>query len=389
MTSDNIQRLLSRATLGDAEAQNSLGMCYLNGEGVRQSDVEAIRWFSKAANLGLAVAQYNLATCYDEGYGVPQNSAEAAKWYHKAAEANRIYQNPSASNEELTEILEEDIPGRKEGSEEELDKAVSELTSLIGLHSVKTEVDNLISVAKVQKLRQEQGLPTANQSLHLVFTGNPGTGKTTVARIIAKIYKELGFLSKGHLVETDRSGLVGRYVGETALKTKTVIDEAIGGVLFIDEAYTLVKEGNDFGQEAIDTLLKDMEDHRSNLVVIVAGYTNEMKRFIASNPGMSSRFNHYILFEDYKPEEMVKIFELNCKKAQYELSGEAKEQLLTYFRSIDIATIGNGRGARNLFELATVQMARRITSGGVVQDQDLQTITSQDIIGAINTLQSI
>ena len=173
----------------------------------------------------------------------------------------------------------------------------------------------LVGLMQMQLQREKQGLKTVPVSQHLVFSGNPGTGKTTVARILAQLYKEIGVLSSGHLVEVDRSGLVAGYVGQTAIKTQEKIDEAIGGVLFIDEAYTLVKEqSNDFGQEAIDTLLKAMEDNRRNLIVIVAGYTNEMNKFIESNPGLKSRFNKYIEFPDYSLCELEQIFTNMCKQ---------------------------------------------------------------------------
>ena len=214
--------------------------------------------------------------------------------------------------------------------------------------------------------------------------GNPGTGKTTVARCVARIYKCLGLLSKGQLVETDRSGLVAGYVGQTAIKTQEVIQSAIGGVLFIDEAYTLSNGGaNDFGQEAIDTLLKAMEDHRDDLVVIVAGYDDLMGDFIHSNPGLESRFNRYIHFEDYSADQMFSIFESLCSKNQYELSYDAEDAVKSYFSNVDISAIGNGRGARNLFEKVVTQQAKRIEKTSGDENIDLQLITGVDISSAV------
>ncbi|MEI3407011.1 MAG: AAA family ATPase [Christensenellales bacterium] len=188
---------------------------------------------------------------------------------------------------------------------------MEQLDSLIGLESVK-EVRSLINLIKVRAMRKEHDLKVMDMSFHMVFTGNPGTGKTTVARLVAKIYKKLGFLSKGQLIETDRSGLVAGFVGQTAGKVTDVVNSALGGILFIDEAYALARKGmdNDFGDEAIDTLVKLMEDHRDDLVVIVAGYTDEMHDFLTSNPGLISRFNKYIDFPDYTDDELMAILEM-------------------------------------------------------------------------------
>ena len=203
---------------------------------------------------------------------------------------------------------EEKIPPK-----ENIEDLKKELSSYIGLSAVKAEVENLINMATVYGMRREHGLPTADMSLHMVFSGNPGTGKTMIARFMARVYHSLGILSKGQLIEVDRSGLVAGYVGQTAIKTSKVLEKAKGGVLFIDEAYTLTsKEGNDFGYEAGDTILKAMEDNREDLVVIVAGYIDRMEGFIDSNPGLQSRFNKYLHFADYSAEEMTDIFLMQC-----------------------------------------------------------------------------
>ena len=260
-----------------------------------------------------------------------------------------------------------------------------ELDDLIGLESVKKEVRSLANFVKLQKQREAKGLKTAKVSYHLVFYGSPGTGKTTVARIIGRIYKDLGVLKKGHTVETDRSGLVAKYLGQTALKTDTVVQQAIHGVLFIDEAYALVPEdgnGQDYGQEAISTLLKRMEDYRDSLVVIIAGYKDEMQRFIDSNPGLQSRFNRYIDFPDYTGGELTDIFKMYMKKNQYTLSSDAE----TYLRErFDYAVahkdrnFGNARYARNVFEKSIQQQANRLEGKTNLSKEELTELTVADL----------
>ena len=281
---------------------------------------------------------------------------------------NKVTQNLNASKNNLDNIAE----------------ILRELNSLIGLKKLKSEINNLIDFLKIQQKRQELGLSRVPITLHLVFYGSPGTGKTTVARLIGKIYQELGILKKGHCIETDRSGMVAQYVGHTAQKTDDLIKLALDGVLFIDEAYTLKPEnaGNDFGQEAIDTLLKRMEDYRDRLVVIVAGYPNEMSRFIQSNPGLQSRFTRYFTFEDYQPVELLAIFQKICDTNHYQLDKQAKKALLTKFTKLyhqRDKDFGNGRLVRNLFEKTIEKQATRLTKLSQLNKNNIVTIMPEDI----------
>jgi AAA+ superfamily predicted ATPase len=264
---------------------------------------------------------------------------------------------------------------------------IEDLNALIGLQQVKKEVTTMKNFIEVNRRREEAGMKTPPISYHCVFTGNPGTGKTTVARIVAGIYKELGILQKGHLVETDRSGLVAEYVGQTAVKTNKVIDSALDGVLFIDEAYSLVGAGNeDFGKEAIATLVKRMEDDRDRLVVILAGYEDEMQQFIDSNPGLRSRFNRYIHFEDYTADELKQIFLGMLKKYDFVMQ-EQGEQILTQHLEQCIANkgkdFGNARYVRNLFERTIKAQAVRLAEQSENDKPQLATITADDVTAAI------
>ena len=256
-----------------------------------------------------------------------------------------------------------------------------ELASLIGLDSVKKEIKTLANLVQVQQAREENGLKNATMSYHLVFTGNPGTGKTTIARIIAAIYRDLGILKKGHLVETDRSGLVAGYLGQTAVKTNAIIDEALDGVLFIDEAYSLSEDNDSYGREAISTLLKRMEDDRDRLVVVLAGYTDEMKQFIESNPGLESRFNRYIDFPDYSEEELMQIFMKQVEKFEYEVDEDAlaivKEAIHDNYINKD-EQFGNARFVRNMFEKILANQANRLAKEQEMSPEKLRRIVSSD-----------
>lgn len=260
--------------------------------------------------------------------------------------------------------------------------STSELDALVGLASVKEEIKTLSNFIKIQQKRKEQGLKSSSVSYHCVFTGNPGTGKTTVARIVAQIYKDLGILSKGHLVETDRAGLVAEYVGQTAVKTNKIIDSALDGVLFIDEAYSLIGTGQDYGKEAIATLLKRMEDNRDRLVVILAGYSKEMQDFINTNPGLQSRFNRYIEFPDYSAEELLQIFEKNVEKFDYKLQNEVRQAMKEFFHNAvenKDANFGNARFVRNIFEKTLEKQANRLSTDPDLDTNELTLITLADL----------
>jgi AAA+ superfamily predicted ATPase len=273
-----------------------------------------------------------------------------------------------------------------------LDELINELNGLIGLPEVKRDVQELVNFLKIQQLREAKGMPTTPISKHLVFYGNPGTGKTTIARLLADIYKSLNVLSKGHLIETDRAGLVAGFVGQTALKVHEVVSKALGGILFIDEAYTLNGDGQDFGAEAIDTLLKLMEDNRNDLIVIVAGYTGKMAKFLASNPGLKSRFNKFLSFEDYSPEQLQEIFIRFCEKENFKLTSESKDKALRIFKilcEVKDETFGNARLARNIFEICVKNQANRIIQMNEITEEILLTIESVDIPGELEINSSI
>ena len=290
---------------------------------------------------------------------------------------------PQQPKEEERDSERNAVPEHEPVFEEQQKSPMRQLNDLIGLRQVKSELQSLTRFIEVNQKRKEAGLRVAAISYHCVFAGNPGTGKTTVARILAGIYRQLGILKKGQLIETDRSGLVAEYVGQTAVKTNKMIDRAIGGVLFIDEAYPLAQGGeNDYGREAIATLLKRMEDERDRLVVILAGYTNEIEQFINSNPGLRSRFNRYVHFDDYTEEELFQIFILQAQKYDYHLDNEAKGALRSLLhekvenRQKDF---GNARYVRNLFESVIENQAVRLSSNKETDKESLAIITKADI----------
>ncbi len=316
------------------------------------------------------MTERSMRSIADDFWGAPRTE-KADKTEEKQPE------KPQAAQPAEPEKKEE-----KEEAPEKIEDLKAELAGYIGLESIKKEVNNLINMVTVHKMRAEHGLPNVDMSLHMVFSGNPGTGKTMIARLMARIYKSLGILSKGQLVEVDRSGLVAGYVGQTATKTTEVIQKALGGVLFIDEAYALNSNSeNDFGQEAIDTLLKAMEDNRDDLVVIVAGYDGLMDRFIHSNPGLESRFNRYLHFDDYTLDEMIAIFEMQCRKGCYELDETAQEAARAQIEKENTNSIsfGNARGIRNIFERVLVAQANRLAGMENVTREDLMKITAEDI----------
>ena len=349
MTKDAIDQIFDRARHGDVFAQALMGQILCEGKYVQQDRQNGIGWLRNAAQCNCMYAKELI------------NELLSAPMQGTVNDSRGIQQAGAA----------------KDGVDN-----LAELKSLIGLERVKQDVDSLRNLIKIQAMREQQGLPNTSVSYHCVFSGNPGTGKTTVARIVAGIYKELGILKKGHLVEVDRSKLVAEYVGQTAPKTNKVIDEALDGVLFIDEAYSLVGEGSDYGSEAIATLLKRMEDDRDRLVVILAGYTDEIKEFIDSNPGLQSRFNRYIQFDDYSTEELTEIFKRNLRKSRYKIKRDAFEKLQSVIGCAVASrdkNFGNARYVRNLFEKVVQNQANRLSRMDSIDNDELSIITREDI----------
>ncbi|MES2794593.1 MAG: AAA family ATPase [Bacteroidota bacterium] len=298
----------------------------------------------------------------------------------------KLSQQKPLENVKATHVAENDT----------LEKVMAELNQLIGLDEVKESIAELINLLKVQKIREAQDLENIESSLHSVFLGPPGTGKTTVARLVGRIYKHLGYLPKGHVVETDRAGMVAGYVGQTALKVAELVTQSLGGVLFVDEAYSLTPEdgGKDFGSEAVDTLLKRMEDHRKELAVIVAGYTVPMKQFVESNPGLRSRFNRFYMFNHFEPGQLMQIFEIYASKAHFTVTPEAKILLTETFQLLYEKRdegFGNARVVRNLFEKCVMNQASRVVRyhSSVLDTTTLKNIGEADVPDPQDTVKQV
>lgn len=339
-------------------------------ESIRETMQKALQTLANAdVNAKASDGHEDFLVCLAiHGYSREYEQQYRVMMHRIASVVAKVDDEVTASESEWLSTILSDEQEEASASQEETiaPLAIDRLDEMIGLETVKTSIHSLNNYICMMQKRQEAGMKTPAMSYHCVFTGNPGTGKTTVARILAGIYKDLGVLQKGHLVETDRSGLVAEYVGQTAVKTNKIVDKALDGVLFIDEAYALNQGGSeDYGKEAIATLLKRMEDNRDRLVVILAGYTDEIEQFINSNPGLRSRFNRYICFPDYSAEELFDIFLLQTPKNDYVLSEEARDCLKKHFEA-KIAQkskdFGNARYVRNLFEKTIEMQANRLAS---------------------------
>lgn len=381
------------AKQGNVDAQCNIGFIYLFRLGESdQHSREALRWYRKGAKRGYDHAQWCVGLIYLDGRGVTRDVGEALRWFRKAAAQSTVYAEklsalettspPNQGDAEMSEALRESMTSP--GGNERLQAALEKLDAMIGLAAVKEQIRSLVNLARAQDRWRAAGMRIMPVSLHLVFTGNPGTGKTSVARLVGEIYAALGLLKTDHVVEVDRGGLCGGYLGQTALKTAECIDKALDGILFIDEAYALARGGAagrdyDYGLEAIDTLLKRMEDDRERLAVIVAGYTEPMKHFIGSNPGLQSRFTRYIEFPDYSAGELIEIFIARCSEAGFVFGAGTKKriiQVITALHSGRDVNFGNARVIRTLFEATMERQAARLNHD---EDADSTLLQPDDI----------
>jgi AAA+ superfamily predicted ATPase len=399
---DGVKSLTPQAAEGLAECQGDLylnGLCDLDAPGAEALShhaghlhLDGLRSISRQVAQHLAAHRgtgLNL-----QGLGLMTGSVkEILRQYRGSLYAPGVDNTPPAKLGTSTgsQSGERDkIANAGDTTHHLLTQARADLEKLVGLAGVKKEISDLIQFLRTQRLRTSQGLKAAEISRHLVFSGNPGTGKTTVARIVGQIYKAAGFLSRGHTVEVDRSALVAEYIGQTAVKTLKACKRSMGGVLFIDEAYSLAPpdhHGSDFGKEAIDTLLKFMEDNRDDVVVIVAGYPAKMEAFLNANPGMQSRFNKRITFENYTPDELLLILKRMCDEGEYVLSDDAETAALAVFTDeCEVAddSFGNARYVRNSFEQALLEHGQRMGQLESPTRNDLQTLTAEDFIGDID-----
>lgn len=413
------------AEQGDDMAQYNLAYAFAHGSGVEMDQARAIHWLTLAAQQGLPAAQCGLGAVYEHGLGTPVNYESSARWTRLAAEQGYpeacsnlgwLYENGLGVEKDLQQArhwyevaIHKDYAEAQQrlthlsdalsGPQSELPRPLARsdtinayleaaFAGVVGLDMVRQEIFRQASYIHVQQLRANQGMPVPDwPSRHLVFSGNPGTGKTMVARVIAGLYLKLGILKTDRIVETDRAGLVGSHIGETALKTRALVESALGGILFIDEAYALARTSQqDFGHEAVETLLKMMEDHRDNLVVIVAGYGAEMDEFIRSNPGLSSRFNRFLHFPNYTPDELLAIFQGFCRQHAYVASDSIQHGLKRIFaREIQAQRehFGNARYVRNLFEKVLEAHAQRVYALAEASAHELATILPADIESAL------
>lgn len=363
-----------------------------NFESISLLSVETIRQFDeKELKLNydkIRSVYYNYSQCIIKADGSinPQEESRLKKIFEIIyREKVKKEQNEKIKEVKKEEAKKEKLVEKAEVKEITLDEVMKDIDKLIGMKKIKDQIKTLINLIKVQKAREERKLPVTRVSLHSVFYGPPGTGKTTIARLLGKVFKCLGILTQGQIIETDRAGLVAGYVGQTAIKTDELLNKALDGILFIDEAYALKpKEStNDFGQEAINIILKRMEDYRDRLIVITAGYPDEMKVFIESNPGLKSRFNRYFYFDHYTPKELFEIFKILCDNSQFKLENNAKNKLIRLFQLLydnRDRTFGNGRLVRNLYERILEKQANRIAGITPLSEEILNTLNENDIL---------